>query len=310
MTENDRPLNVEVPSSNDRFRRLGRLTLKELREILRDRRTIVTLVLMPLLMYPLLSVAFKQFFVSQLSAVSTPRYRMGFESEEHGQFFFNVLREAGMPAINVGDEQAAAQQARGQPIVEMGHQRQIADGLQNYDIHLGLRMAPQVIPHYDPARDLKLSVELVYREDWVTSREAAAYVEKFLSIANDRFLSARLKSLRVSQPAPAIGVVRQATKDEGATSGGVSITAIIPFILILMTVTGAVYPAIDLTAGERERGTLEVLVAAPIPRMGVLLAKYVAVLTVALLTATANLLTMTITVIVGGLGNLLFGESG
>ena len=60
---------------------------------------------------------------------------------------------------------------------------------------------------------------------------------------------------------------------------------LVPLILILMTITGAVYPAIDLTAGERERGTLEVLVAAPIPRMSLLLAKYVAVLTVALLTA-------------------------
>ena len=44
--------------------RLWRLTRKELRETLRDRRTIITLVLMPLLVYPLLSVAFRQFFFS------------------------------------------------------------------------------------------------------------------------------------------------------------------------------------------------------------------------------------------------------
>jgi len=42
-----------------------------------------------------------------------------------------------------------------------------------------------------------------------------------------------------------------------------SLASLVPLILILMTVTGAVYPAIDLTAGERERGTLEILVAAP-----------------------------------------------
>jgi ABC-2 type transport system permease protein/sodium transport system permease protein len=81
-------------------------------------------------------------------------------------------------------------------------------------------------------------------------------------------------------------------------------------MLLMMTITGAVYPAIDLTAGERERGTLEILVAAPIPRIGVLFAKYVAVLAVALLTAAANLLTMTITLSVSGLGRLLFGEAG
>jgi ABC-2 type transport system permease protein/sodium transport system permease protein len=77
-----------------------------------------------------------------------------------------------------------------------------------------------------------------------------------------------------------------------------------------MTITGAVYPAIDLTAGERERGTLEILVAAPVPRLGLLFAKYVAVVTIAILTALVNLTSMTLTVLVTGLGTMLFGEAG
>ena len=77
-----------------------------------------------------------------------------------------------------------------------------------------------------------------------------------------------------------------------------------------MTITGAVYPAIDLTAGERERGTLEMLVAAPVPRMGLLLAKYSAVVLVAVLTATVNLFSMTVTIYATGLGPMLFGEAG
>jgi ABC-2 type transport system permease protein/sodium transport system permease protein len=85
---------------------------------------------------------------------------------------------------------------------------------------------------------------------------------------------------------------------------------LVPMILILMTITGAVYPAIDLTAGERERGTLEALMAAPVPRLGLLFAKYLAVLTVAMLTALVNILGMTITVFSTGLGKALFGEQG
>src|SRR5262249_36557919 len=88
------------------------------------------------------------------------------------------------------------------------------------------------------------------------------------------------------------------------------LSMIVPLILLLMTITGAVYPAIDLTAGERERGTLEVLMAAPVPRVGLLLAKYVAVLAVALLTALANLGMMTVTILASGLGPLLFGDRG
>src|SRR5205085_2611692 len=86
--------------------------------------------------------------------------------------------------------------------------------------------------------------------------------------------------------------------------------ALVPLILVLMTMTGAVYPAIDLTAGERERGTLEVLVAAPVHRLQLLFAKYVTVLTVAVLTAVVNLVTMSVTLQVSGLGELVFGQAG
>ena len=85
---------------------------------------------------------------------------------------------------------------------------------------------------------------------------------------------------------------------------------LVPLILILMTITGAVYPAIDLTAGERERGTLEILVAAPIPRLGLLFAKYLSVVTVAVLTAVVNLVAMTGTLMLSGLGPLIFGAAG
>jgi ABC-2 type transport system permease protein/sodium transport system permease protein len=88
------------------------------------------------------------------------------------------------------------------------------------------------------------------------------------------------------------------------------LAGLVPLILILMTITGAVYPAIDVTAGERERGTLEILAAAPVPRLDVLFAKYVAVFAVAMLTALVNLGTMTTTLYLSGIGPMLFGAEG
>ena len=72
--------------------RLGRLTRKELSEILRDRRTVITLVLMPILLYPLLSVAFRQFFLaSRLTAGHGTEYHLGFVSkEEMGLFNYRL----------------------------------------------------------------------------------------------------------------------------------------------------------------------------------------------------------------------------
>jgi sodium transport system permease protein len=61
--------------------RLARLIRKELSEILRDRRTVITLVFMPLLLYPLLSVAFRNLFIaSRGSADQAAHYHIGFTS--------------------------------------------------------------------------------------------------------------------------------------------------------------------------------------------------------------------------------------
>src|SRR5438552_6161724 len=72
--------------------RLGRLVRKELVEIIRDRRTIITLVLMPLLLYPLLSVALQQFFLA--SSIDPGRglvYRLGFATKQEYLAFFQFL---------------------------------------------------------------------------------------------------------------------------------------------------------------------------------------------------------------------------
>src|SRR5260370_23577797 len=70
--------------------RVLRLTRKELSEVLRDRRTIVTLVAMPLLLYPLLSVAFLQFaWIGKADREPGMKYIVGFSSLPEPQMFFN-----------------------------------------------------------------------------------------------------------------------------------------------------------------------------------------------------------------------------
>ncbi|MGQ0634492.1 MAG: ABC transporter permease subunit/CPBP intramembrane protease [Planctomycetaceae bacterium] len=296
-----------APDPHERLPRLARLALKELREILRDRRTIVTLVLMPLLLYPLLTIVFQQFFMSQLGHVEHPRYTLGFSDSDQGHFFVALLSLGGLKTVDI--HAPAPVENSSEPVVETGVRHELEAGLEEYDIDVALRLKGPP-PQSDDQSDVALDVELLYRDDSLHSRQAADYIEKYLVAAGKRLLEKRLRALRVTQRVEPVSVVRLNRAADEGVGGAVSMTAVIPFVLILMTVTGAVYPAIDLTAGERERGTLEILVAAPIPRIGVLFAKYVAVLTVALLTAAANMLTMTVTMSVSGMGKLLFGEGG
>jgi ABC-2 type transport system permease protein/sodium transport system permease protein len=323
-------------SSGGHFGRMARLAMKEMRETLRDRRTIVTLVLMPLLVYPLLGVAFQRFLVTSLKPKSEPAYLIGVESEEAKKIVTHFLmvgelqlkqrrdrkadeaRRTGRKPRKEDSRRAEPRPVDNLPAVRDAMRFQV-DVAQDLDaavasgvFDVGIRVPKDA--SFESSKEVfdpnsRIWMELLHRERSGYSEKALQFVEQRLDALNDFVRVKRLERRHIPEHIVPAHPYRKAV---GATGAGpaVSIAALIPLILILMTITGAVYPAIDLTAGERERGTLEMLVAAPVPRMGLLLAKYVTVLTVAVLTATVNLVSMTVTVLATGLGPLLFGDDG
>jgi ABC-2 type transport system permease protein/sodium transport system permease protein len=299
-----------------RFRRVlggrfARLCLKELRETLRDRRTIVTLVLMPLLVYPLLSIAFQRFLVTALGGVRKEEHVVGVPDETVLLWVRGLLSQG--EALLAAREMPASPppEADATATAQVTHEirwvlcADLEDAVANGEIDLGIRSSLPPPPPDAPGRGT-LRCELLYRENSTTSKAALRVCEDRLQVLNEAVLHSQLHRAGI-RPESATTIVRRAVSDSAQPF---SLTTLIPLILILMTVTGAVYPAIDLTAGERERGTLEALMAAPVPRLGLLAAKYVAVMAVALLTAVANLLAMTLTLVSTGLATLVFGRTG
>lgn len=65
-----------------------------------------------------------------------------------------------------------------------------------------------------------------------------------------------------------------------------------PALLVIMAVTGAFYPAIDLGAGEKERGTMETLLICPASRSEIVIGKFFTVLLFSVGTALLNLFSM------------------
>jgi sodium transport system permease protein len=70
---------------------------------------------------------------------------------------------------------------------------------------------------------------------------------------------------------------------------------LMPFLLVGMSLLGALYPAIDLTAGEKERGTMQTLLCAPVRTIEIILGKFLAVWIISLLMALANLVSLSAT---------------
>jgi ABC-2 type transport system permease protein/sodium transport system permease protein len=280
--------------------RLGRLVRKELNEILRDRRTIITLVLMPLLLYPLLSLAFQQFLLAGQQRSAPAEYWLGFASRAE---FVRIQQQLGWKLDSrnfeltpLSTESAPAGTTPALRVRFPINPQEVKDPAYLDKLLLSRSIDVAVREAHRPARPTASAppgaLELVYLADSSRGQEVAAWMERQAALANVQLL----RELR-AQP---LVTIRTPTRDP-EQKGGNFLAALVPLILILMTITGAVYPAIDLTAGERERGTLEILVAAPVPRLGLLFAKYVTVLTVAVLTALVNLVMMIVTLLATGL---------
>ncbi|TRX56981.1 ABC transporter permease [Thalassomonas sp. M1454] len=75
-------------------------------------------------------------------------------------------------------------------------------------------------------------------------------------------------------------------------SFGEQLGGFIPYILIPLCLTGAMYPAIDLGAGEKERGTIETLLLTPVSRLALVLGKFMCITTTAIMTALITIFSM------------------
>jgi len=270
---------------------LARMAHKELREILRDRRTIITLVLMPLLLYPLLGLGFRYFLLS-LAPTGNTQFRIAIVREADELVFMELLGKL----------------KREDPQITFIPVNNIEESLRAGDTDVGIELKG-LDSHMDRLNPHQ-SIECVTQrmDDSPQGMKAEEFILDRLTIANIKILQQRLrKSSNVSEPALPIQVDTKLIKTQEGPKGSY-LASLIPLVLVLMTITGAVYPSIDLTAGERERGTLEILMAAPVSRVALLLAKYVAVMTVAILTGVINLTMMTVTIAVSGMGKELFPD--
>ncbi|MFT5527579.1 MAG: sodium transport system permease protein [Pirellulaceae bacterium] len=330
------------------FGRLQRLCRKELREILRDRRTIVTLVLMPLLAYPLISIAFQRFVLTAAVGVQRDHVRvMTLTLEERDNLSY---------AVQIGEGAWLTQNRPAEPIDANGvangdsgsdtserngsgndgthkddkrqdgkrqddkRQDDAAKLLPSPDIQWAHAQNPKEVSLAELVREGRVDVavdlargspgnplicQFTYRIDSPIAIRTVTYLKSRIRAFNQVEMQNRLR--HAGESGAVAFSFEEKTIGESA-SVSMSLLTLLPLILVLMTVTGAVYPAIDLTAGERERGTLELLIATPMPRIYILLAKYVAVMVVALLTATINLMAMTAAVYFSGLGQALFRD--
>lgn len=242
---------------------------KEMIDTLRDRRTLLFAIVIPLLVFPLL---FRVMFSVEKKEANRERSR---------SLTIACIDNANAPGFSALVGKSA--RIHLEPNVP-------ADSVRAWVRSDSLDGAFVVSPTFDaqtaamgPGR-----IDLYYRT--TSDREIVRRrLTKIVDTYEESILSARFAHLDLPREASegvALKTHNLASAQEriGKTVGG-----FLPYLFIIFSFIGAVYPAIDLGAGEKERGTLETLLTAPVNRFHILLGKFGVVVVTGLMSAVVSI---------------------
>lgn len=260
--------------------------LKELKDALRDRRTLISIIVIPTFLMPALF-----FGVGKIGASVVSKAR-----EETAPIM--ILGGADSPSTV-----AALKQVKRMRVVPATDdwRAQISDKK--------IRVAVKIPAAFDAGLKAGTAepVMLYVYEGEMKSTLAVVELEKFFRDLRDQTAVERL----TERALPATLIKPFETKRENVAPpekvGGNMLGGIVPYLIIILCFTGAMYPAMDLTAGEKERGTMETLLCSPVPRVDIVLGKFLMVLTGSL---SAMFLSLTSMGVSGVLAGAVFGGGG
>jgi len=144
----------------------------------------------------------------------------------------------------------------------------------------------------DIAQQKMDTVKIYIYEGEMKSSFAANKIEKRMNEYRQNVVKERLAAKNLPETVLKPFEVKQENVAPPEKVSGAAFGGIIGYMVILLCLQGGMYPAIDLTAGEKERGTMETILSSPISRMHLVLGKFLLVLTAALGTAALSVLSM------------------
>jgi sodium transport system permease protein len=121
------------------------------------------------------------------------------------------------------------------------------------------------------------------------SMQAAGQLEEFFRHRRDEMVRRRLLESHLPETLVAPFEITRRNVASPKQVTGVVVGMIVPYIMIVMCLAGAIHPAVDSTAGEKERGTMETLLTSPVARTHLVVGKGLVVLTASLATAALSM---------------------
>ncbi len=253
---------------------------KELRDALRDRRTLISSIVVPTLLMPLL-----------LFGVGKLMQRAVTEAREEVPAVA-VLGGAGAPELLA--RLAGDARVRLVPVPADWREAIAAKRLR------AVVEVPERLEERLRSREAAPAVRIFHYQGELKSENGARVTERIVAEHRERVVTERLAARGLGPEAVRPFEVRRENVAPPEKVGGNLFGGLVPYFIILLCFTGAIYPAMDITAGEKERGTMETLLCSPVARLDLVLGKFLLVLTGSLASMFFVVASMAGSALVGG----------
>ena len=248
---------------------------KELLDTLRDRRTLISMIVVPLLLFPVLTIGFGALAAKLVQKARQEASAIMILGAEHAPTLAATIRKQdGFEVVALAEDYVAR--------------------INDKKLRAAIEFPPQFEEALQtnvgsPASGERPTVKLYYYTGELRSQFALRDLQRILRAYRDQLVEARLAGRGLSPDV----LEPFESKEENVASpekvGGNVLGGLLPYFIIILCLTGAMYPAIDLSAGEKERGTIETILASPVGRTELVMGKFLMVLTASLTTAALSL---------------------
>lgn len=244
---------------------------KELRDTLRDRRTVMMMIVIPTLVFPMIMSIFMSVSESFQKKAAEKKVKIGLVSNQVGSLEADLLK-----------------------VPESLGKKEFIPFTDTVSLIRAIRMDSIQVGIYIPnnAEQLKsamqpISVTVFHDGTDLGMKERA---DAYVTYVQENWKKQRYAELKIDEAKITPFILEHSNVASSKEMIGKLAGGFLPYLFIAFGFMGCMFPAIDLFTGEKERATIETLLTTPVPRWKILFGKMGVVVLSGLLAATFNLL--------------------